>query len=878
MHTVDSTRAPRATAALGALAAALMTSTASAEVLLNEVLGSTTGTDNEYIELYNSGPGSVDIGGWQVELWDSDDGAGFGAADAASPYVIPAGTTIAEGGFYLLANAGAQAAYAVTADQALPANAIENSSYTIVLRDGPTATALVRNSVFVTDGGANDIANIAGDLITADLSVGPDGSFLPAGFFRLVDGGADVGLLEFSPQPSPSGTPTASVDGGGDPTQEVAIAAIQGAGHSSPVAGQSVTTSGVVTAVDSNGFYVQDPVGDGDAATSEALFIFTGGAPTVSVGDQARITGSVSEFTPGGTATRNLSGTQIAFPAAVQVVSSGNPLPEPVLLGLGGRPLPSENIDDDAFANFDPSIDGIDYFESLESMRVTAPAALAVAPTNRFGEIFSVVDNGAGATGLSLRGTLNISPTDFNPEKVQIDADSGILPGFEFPAVDVGAMLGNVTGVVSYDFGNFQIHPTEPFSAVPQGLVPETAELLAAEGELTVASYNVLNLDPVVEQLANVNRQDPGEIDDDVGLGRFAAIAGHIVTALETPDVLALQEIQDNDGAEITDVAAADLTLQTLVDAIVAAGGPEYAFIDTPGLVPAFIDAGGNAVSPVGGQPGGNIRVAFLYNPARVSLVEGSVRTLTDPADQAVNPANPFFGGRIPLAAEFEFQGRRVTVVNNHLSSKGGSAPILGVEQPFEARQEDPTVNGSLDERQAQATAVAAFVDELRAADPGARVVVLGDLNEFEFVSPVRDILGASLTNLVESLPENERYSFIFQGNSQALDHILVSDNLADGARFDIVHVNSEFAELPERASDHDPLLAALAFAARQGDLDGDGDIDRFDFRAFVKALGSREGRRRFNAEADFNGNGRVDFRDLFTFLHLLAEELRGRR
>ncbi|MFP3422416.1 hypothetical protein R0K19_23890, partial [Bacillus sp. SIMBA_161] len=89
-------------------------------------------------------------------------------------------------------------------------------------------------------------------------------------------------------------------------------------------------------------------------------------------------------------------------------------------------------------------------------------------------------------------------------------------------------------------------------------------------------------------------------------------------------------------------------------------------------------------------------RAAFLYNPERVDLVEGSVETLTDPEDQAENPENPFFGGRIPLSATFNFQGEEITIVNNHFSSKGGSAPILGVEQPFEERQEDVNVNGSL--------------------------------------------------------------------------------------------------------------------------------------------------------------------------------------
>jgi predicted extracellular nuclease len=852
----------RNTVLLGLLIAA---QPAAAQVVVNEVLGSTTGADSEFIELFNAGPGAVAIGGWQVELWDSDSGSDFGSADSASPYVVPPGVTLEAGQFFLFANALAQSTYNVTADVSLPDNAIENSSYTLALRN---AAGDLIGSIFVTDGGGSDLANIAGNLITPDLSLGPDGNFLPAGFTRVPDGGSELALLEFSPQPAPSATPTSSLSQPPAAPQPRGIGEIQGRGHASPYLGQTVRTRGVVTATAGNGFYVQDPVGDGDPATSDALFVFTGGAPGLSVGDQVELTGEVSEFTPGGTATRNLSTTQMAFPQ-VRVTGTAT-LPEAVRIGQGGRLPPAANIDDDAFAGFEPDSDGIDFFESLEAMRVRVTAPLAVAPTNRFNEIFTVADGGAGASGLSSRLTLNIAPDDFNPERIQIDFDSAILPGFAFPSVDTGSILTDVIGVIGYDFGNFQVHPTEAFGVSPGGLAPASSSIRGGDSRLTLASYNVLNLDPQVERIERVVNQDSDEIDDDVGLGRFDAIATQIVNALDAPDIIALQEIQDNDGAEVSEVAAADLTLQTLVDAIERAGGPSYRFLDTPGLVPAFTTNDG-VVSPVGGQPGGNIRPAFLYNPERVSLV-GTAEPLTDPADQATNPDNPFYRSRIPLVARFAFNGREVTLINAHLSSKGGSAPILGTEQPFEARQEEPAVNGSLDERRRQADAIRALVEQRLAADPQARIAVLGDLNEFEFVSPVRDILGERLHNTTFSLPDTERYSFIFQGNSQQLDHILVSDALNRAPAFDIVHVNSEFAETPERASDHDPLLAGL-FIPRPEDLDADGDVDRDDLRLLLRSLGTKEGRPRFEPRADLDANGRIDGRDLRRVLSLLLPE-----
>lgn len=835
---------------------------AAAQVVINEVLGSTTGADSEFIELFNTGPGTVEIGGWQVELWDSDSGAAFGGADGASPYVVPAGVTLEAGRFFLFANSLAQSIYNVTADVTLPDNAIENSSYTLALRN---AAGDLVESIFVSDGGSGDLPDIAGSLITPDLAIGPDGSFLPAGFTRVPDGGSQLALLEFSPQPAPSATPTSSLSQPPAPAPSRRIGEIQGRAHTSPYAGQTVRTQGVVTATARNGFYVQDPVGDGDAATSDALFVFTGGAPGAAVGDLVELTGEVSEFVPGGAGTRNLSTTQMAFPQ-LRVTGTGA-LPEPVLIGQGGRLPPAANIDDDAFVSFEPDSDGIDFFESLEAMRVRVAAPLAVAPTNRFDEIFTVADGAAGASGLSSRQTLNIAPDDFNPEKIQIDFDAGLLPGFAFPRVDAGSLLDDVIGVIGYDFGNFQVHPTEPFGVTSGGLVPETARIHGSDSRLTLASYNVLNLDPLVERIERVVNRNSAEIDDDIGLGRFDAIATHIVSALNAPDIIALQEIQDNDGAELSEVAAADLTLQILVEAIVRAGGPRYDFLDTPGLVPAFVTDSG-VVSPVGGQPGGNIRPAFLYNPERVSLI-GTAEPLTDPADQAVNPDNPFYRSRIPLVARFAFNGREVTLVNAHLSSKGGSAPILGTEQPFEARQEDPAVNGSLDERRRQAEAIRAFVDERLAADPQARIAVLGDMNEFEFISPVRDILGGRLHNATFSLPDTERYSFIFQGNSQQLDHILLSEALNREPVFDIVHVNSEFAETPERASDHDPLLAGL-FVPRPEDLDADGDVDRDDLRLLLRGMGAGEGQPRFDPRADFDANGRIDGRDLRRILDLL--------
>jgi hypothetical protein len=187
------------------VACVAMAASANASMYLNEALGSTEGTDWEFIELWNSGPSTLDISGWQVELWDSDTGASYGGADGTSPYAIPAGTTLPTGGYFTFANALAQTGFSFTANVTLPDNSIENSSYTMILADGPGASNII-DSIFVTDGGAGDSANRAGVALTPGGTIGPDGTVLPAGFYRVGDGNPALALLEFN-HPHASATP-----------------------------------------------------------------------------------------------------------------------------------------------------------------------------------------------------------------------------------------------------------------------------------------------------------------------------------------------------------------------------------------------------------------------------------------------------------------------------------------------------------------------------------------------------------------------------------------------------------------------------------------------------------------------------------------------
>ena len=234
-------------------------------------------------------------------------------------------------------------------------------------------------------------------------------------------------------------------------------------------------------------------------------------------------------------------------------------------------------------------------------------------------------------------------------------------------------------------------------------------------------------------------------------------------------------------------------------------GGPTYKYTE---------------IEPVnnqeGGQPGGNIRVGFIYNPDRVSLKGGKATGGSQEAvgyedgDLTLNPGRidptnaAFDGSRVPLAAEFTFQGEDVVVVLNHFNSKGGDDALYGLRQPAE--------RGSEEQRHKIANVVNGFVDDIMTKDPDANVVVMGDLNDFQFSETLNILEGNVLTNKVNSLSDNEQYTYVFQGNSQALDHILVNNELAANTELDIVHMNAEFSVSEGQASDHDPLLAQIDF------------------------------------------------------------------
>lgn len=578
------------------------------------------------------------------------------------------------------------------------------------------------------------------------------------------------------------------------------IQAIQGTRHLSPLLGTEVAgVEGVVTAVLSSGtrrgVFMQDPRpgGDGDAATSDAVFaaLTPDQIADLRPGDLVRVAGRVAEQRGGSS---SLSVTQIEV-RAIQRLARDVRLPDPVAIGAAGRAPPDRiapaiggSLEASGYAP-DPGRYALDFYESLEGMRATLRDAQAIGPRNGFGEIPVAADRARGMALPNARGGATAGPDAANGGR--LIADDALIGARAMPRARVGDLLGDAAGIVDYGFSNYRLLLTAPPGFVPGGLAPETASP-ARRGEISIASFNVQNL-------AGTSRA-----------AKFAALGRQIAGSLRAPEILALSEIQDDDGTADTGTVSATRSYDRLVAAIVAAGGPRYAV--------AQIDPADGAD---GGAPGANIRVGFLYDPARVGFVPragGSatraVAILPDgtldanpgriaPLDPAWNEGpNGFAGTRKPLVATFEAGGRRLVLIAAHLKSRSEDQPLSG---RFQAPEERTAV-----QRLAQAAVIAGFVGDLARADPEARIIVLGDLNDVGGSATLARLASAGLVDLAATLPPAERYSYVYEGISQDLDHVLVDADLLAAAALDIVHFNAEFPA-EERASDHDALLLRLA-------------------------------------------------------------------
>ncbi|MEV8374562.1 lamin tail domain-containing protein [Kribbella sp. NPDC056861] len=739
---------------------------------------------NDYIELANLSGSPVDVTGWSVQY--------ASAAGAVFQMTTLSGSIPAHGKYLVQQAAGAGGTVSLPTPDATGSIPMSGTSGVVAL----STAAIPLVGCGISCATAPNVKDLVGYGATANVETlaapGLSNTTANARTGAMID--TDNNSVDFS-----SGVPKATNSAGvtvsagdpgdpGDPTPGTTrIHDIQGAGRISPIVGQSVTNvPGIVTAVrvtgNSRGYWFQDPTADADPLTSEGLFVFTGSTtPAVAVGDSVLATGRVTEFRPAAGAQ---SLTEIGGPVNTIKLTSGNALPAAVPVVFPDAYTKSGSLEAQPL---EPSSYVLDWLETYEGTRVTVVQdTRLVSPVNtEFGELWVTLKPNQNRSPRG--GTVYKSYDDQNSGRLMIQALLGA------PAANVGSTLaGGTTGVIDYQsFGGYVLQATQLGAITEGGLKKQKVLPPKKTGDLSVATYNV-------ENLAFTNPDS-----------KFAKLAQAVVTNLGSPDILALEEIQDNNGATNDGTVASDQTVAKFVAAIQAAGGPAYA---------------SRSINPNngtdGGEPGGNIRQVFLFNPARTTFVDRPggdantavsvvrARPTSNQVSLSVSPgridpgSDAWASSRKPLVGEFLFDGnKQLFVIANHFNSKGGDQPLSAAVQPPNRTSEV--------QRLKQATEVHDFVKDLNEKSAGrARVVVLGDLNDYQFSPSVATLTenGTQLKTLIDTLPAEERYSYIFDGNSQVLDHIAVSPAIK-GYSYGVVHINAEFSD---QASDHDPQIVRI--------------------------------------------------------------------
>lgn len=800
-------------------------------LVLNEVLGSTTGSDSEYIELF--GAAGTSLEGLSVIVVESDEQADNGTIDFRLDF--RAGDAIGANGYFPAANATAAATYNLSPNVQIAENAIENSSYTVALVEtaslaGGTVTGseIVLDAVGVSDGD--------GSFAFGAPVVGPEGSFLPAGVGRVEDGvdtdeASDFAILSFqndSPPNTPTvgavendGGPGGGVDIGDTPTR---ISAIQGSGEASPILGETVVVEAIVTGDfqtgdadafrDLGGFFLMEERADFDTddATSEGLFAFEGGAAEMDVaaGDRVRVSGTVVERF--GKTSIEVDEIRIEERAAVTDVLSlavETALPtlesrealESMLVDTAEPLTFTESFDYEAFNQGMLAADGPVYqYTQLNAPDVEGNAAYLEEVADRT----IAIDDGRNTARDDLGPILE-------PDGDPFSLASGVRMGQDF----------DLTAIMDFDFDDWRLRLPEgaEFTPLPGEKRPETPGDVGSDYK--VASLNVLNYFPTLEGQTDIG-QSPRGAGSPEEFERQTEKLVSIINGLDS-DVIALNEIEN-------DFAGDRFAVKELVTRLNAeVEGEPWAFVD-PGQ--EFV--GGDAIA-----------VGFLYNSETTRIAPGtSVATLTDDqlAGLGADPDNPVFEGpgtsRMPMAVTFEeiASGERFTAVANHFKSKGSVSP-------FGDNADSGDGSGANDEAPEQA---AAAVDAWLATDPTGSGdpdhLILGDLNAYAQETPLQVLEEAGFTNLVARYEGLESTSYRFSGQVGTLDYALANEALTvqvtgatiwdinaeepvffdynqDGTYTDPLRPTDQDlfdADNPARASDHDPIVVGLDLSSGQ--------------------------------------------------------------
>ncbi len=741
--------------------------------------------DDEFVEIVNNTGGDVDISGWTL----SDGGS--------VRHTFPAGTIVLDGCAAVVFGGGSPTGVfgnTVVQTASTGGLSLNNGGDAISFNDGTQdqATASYTSGL----GNANQSGTLDPDIL----------GFPP--YVRHSTAAGSGGALY---------SPGSRIDGSqfsGCPVS-AAIYEIQGAGFSSPLEDRLVTTEGnVVTCLAPDGFFMQDPDGDGDVATSDGIFVFTGSAPGLAVGDLVDVIGPVDEF---------FGFTEFSGGTDVTVVGSDPGLvPAPVIFDAA---VPSP----DPLA---PSCGGLFEFECYEGMRITVADGTVTGPNQRFGTdpIAEVHITAAPARtfrepGIEIPGIAGLPEWDGNPEVFELDPDKLGLTNQIIPAGSAFA----ATGVLGFEFGGYELWPND-LTVVP-ATIPAPVRS-RNPGELTVASLNLFRLFDDVDDSPSL-AADGRERDDFVASTaeysrRRAKFAGHILDVLDAPDVVAVQEAESL--AVLQDLAADILAAEpTVVYSAYLEEGNDLGTIDVGFLVRDTVRV--DAVTQLA-------KDEFYVNPISMmdEILHDRPPLLLEARFSASDDDSDSDSGSDSDSDSDAFKFEVLNVHNRSLSGIDGAEGLRVKVKRLE-----------------QAQSIAAIADDRQGKKGKNRFMVTGDFNAFEFTDGYVDAIGQirgdidpadnelsgpdlvdpDLTNVVDTIiPAGERYSFIFRGNAQTLDHALLSAKLEKfvrGAEYGrgnadaaVDLINDDSTVL--RSSDHDGLV--VFFQSDPDEYEDDDDSD----------------------------------------------------
>ena len=603
---------------------------------------------------------------------------------------------------------------------------------------------------------------------------------------EVVTPATTTGKNEVTPAGATTTSPQATA-----PKEVKNIGEVQGESHESPLVGKEVVINNVVvTKTDKTGFYVQDKVSDNNPKTSDAVYVAS--KDKVESGDLLKVQGTVKEgymeeysVKPGQTFKKpagSLTVTQIINATITKLGKADLPK----ALNISEK-MPKDIVDNTP-TKYNPESEALDYWESLEGMRVEVTKPKVTGPQYK-GDIYVLPGDYKGQK-LNNIGGVNLRPGVQNTEVLPITV------GNKFVAKAKDYFNENITGVVTYKNKTYKIDPSSVPAIQDGGLKREVSKIYPSEDKLTIASYNIENF--------SANNKGHDETPEE----KVDKIANSFIKEVHSPDIITLIEVQDNNGGVNDGTVDGVKSGEKLAQRIKSLGGPDYKYTE---------------IAPVdgkdGGKPGANIRVAYLYNPKRVTLI-GKEKGGSEEAARFVNghlEKNParidptsvhFEKVRKSLAAEFEFKGERIVVIANHLKSKLGDDAIYGSNQP--------SVENTKAKRIEEAKILNAFIKEGLRQNPNLKFVLTGDFNDFEFSDSVKTIVGNELVNLMAEHEQGDRYSYFYRGSNQSLDNILISKNIKDKVVFSPVHINASFMEEHGRASDHDPVVVQIDFSKKE--------------------------------------------------------------